>query len=93
MRGCWHACGDLHSAAQASSVLWLEGEILRQPSAEGNVLLSSQADPVYIKDYESVLEKVIHCWCGGKFSNKRKIRFSPFQIVDFVKEEYFKSLM
>ena len=78
MRGCWHARGDLHSAAQASSVLWLEGEILRQPSAEGNVLLSSQADPVYIKDYESVLEKVIHCWCGGKFSNKRKIRFSPF---------------
>ena len=73
------ACpSDLHSAAQASSVLWLEGEILRQPSAEGNVLLSSRTDPVYIEDSKSVLEKVIHCWCGGKFLNKRKIRFSPF---------------
>ena len=61
-----------------SSVLCVEGEILRQPSGEGNVLPSSRTYPVYIEDYESVLEKVIHWWCGGKFSNKRKIRFSPF---------------
>ena len=55
---CWDARGDLHSAAQASSVLWLEGEILRQPSAEGNVLLSSRTDPVYIENCVPVLEKL-----------------------------------
>ena len=51
-----------YSAAQASSVLWLEGEILRQPSAEGNILLPSRTDPVCTKDSESVVEKVVHCW-------------------------------